>query len=1080
MKLSVVGLALLLVIFTASVAQAAPAPAPAWRLTSVAAPTNFTPGDTKNSYYQVEATNVGGAPTDGSPIVLTDVLPKGLTVKDVELLRKSKGIFPDLGPSACVTQTVAEVATVTCTVTEATPGAFEPARVYPSERFTLIIRVAVPVSLSGSLVNEASVAGGGAPGASNQKQNQADSDPAPPGFAEFAMETLGPDGKPMLEAGSHPFTLTTRFAANTELAPEGSAAPLLGAGGDLKDIRVALPPGLVGNPTAATKCAAKQFVAIETQIVEGTTYYQTDCPPSSAVGVIAIGQIEGLANQPRLGPVYNLVPPPGMPAQFGFQVAGFPIYIDTEVRSDSDFGVNAVLRNASQAKRITSAAVTLWGNPADSLHDRLRGACAEAGGECPGGVVDPKPFLRLPTSCALSLTAAMTLDTWLSPGERHSALWTEPAPTNCEVPPFDPSIVVQPTSQVADSPTGLDVDLHIPQNEEPEGISEADLRDVTVTLPEGLVVNPASAGGLTSCSAAEIGLLTPAGAAPPRFSKQPAACPNASKVGAVEVETPLLENPLKGGVFLAKQQENPFGSLIAIYVAVEDPLTGIVVKLAGEVTPDPVTGRLTTTFTNNPQLPFEDFKLDFFSGPRASLRTPASCGNYQTTTQLTPHTAPASSPPATPSSAFDISTGPAGGCPTGALAAHFSAGLTDATAGSYSPFVMRLTRADATGIFSALTVTPPQGLLAKLVGIPYCSDAAIAAASARTAPGQGAAEVSSPSCPAASRVGSTTAGVGAGPNPFYTGGSLYLAGPYKGAPISLAAVIPAVAGPFDLGVVVTRIALHVESETARVSAVSDPLPTIISGIPLDIRDVRVALDRPNFTLAPTSCAPKNVEATAFGTSGATLTLSQHFQASGCHKLGFGPKLRLKLRGGTKRGDYPALRAELRARKGDANIGKTSVALPHSEFLAQEHIVTICTRVQFAADQCPKGSVYGKARAFSPLLDEPLEGPVYLRSSANPLPDLVAAMDGQIEIDLVGKIDSVNEGIRTTFSTVPDAPVTKFVLAMRGGNKSLLTNSTNICRGVHRATVRMTAQNGKSRNFRPSLKASGCRKKPKKR
>jgi hypothetical protein len=1067
-----------LIVFLAAMAllpASAPAsstPAPSWRVTSLAAPTNFLPGDTKHDYYQVEATNVGAAPTDSTPIVITDELPAGLTVKGVKLLRKSKGVFPDIAGAACKTQTAGESSTVVCTIDESVPGAFKPALVMPSERISLVIRVATPASASGPLVNRVKVEGGGAPSRAAEATNQASKDPAPPGLAEYAIESLRADGLEADEAGSHPFSFVTRFAANTELAPEGSAAPLLGAGGDLKDVEVRLPPGLVGNPTVAPKCSAKDFVTVQTEVVEGTTYYQTACPDASAVGVIAIGQVEGATNQPSLGPIYNIEPPPGMPAQFGFQVAGNPLYLDTEVRSDSDFGVTAILRNSSQAKRVTAANVTIWGVPADPIHDPIRGNCAEAGGSCPAGI-EPLPFLRMPTSCAAPLLSTLSFDTWLTPGAFHQGTSTSPAPDECSQPEFDPSIEVATSSGVADSPTGFDVTLRIPQNEDPEGIGTADLRDATVTLPEGLLVNPASADGLASCSPAEIGMLTPVGQVPPRFSRSPAQCPDASKVGSVEVNTPLLEDPLRGAVYLGQQGANPFGSLLSIYIAVDDPTTGIDVKLAGKVEPDPVTGRLTTTFVANPQLPFEEFDLSFFPGARASLRTPPKCGTYAITTSLTPHTAPASGPPATPTSSFDVSTGPGGSCPSGALEPSFSAGLTNGSAGAYSPFALRLTRPDASGEFEALNAAPPQGVLAKLAGIPYCPEAGLQQAAARSNPGDAAAEIASPSCPGDSAVGTVTTGVGAGSSPFFTSGKLYLAGPYKGAPLSLAAIVPAKAGPFDLGVVVSRVALKVDSETAQVEAVSDPLPTILSGIPLDVRDLRVDLDRPQFTIAPTNCEQMAVQATVFGVDGSSKALADRFQVDGCRKLGFAPRLSLKLEGGTKRGDYPALQAVLRAKRGDANIGATSVALPHSEFLAQEHIVTICTRVQFAANQCPKGSVYGKARAFSPLLDKPLEGPVYLRSSSNDLPDLVAALRGQIPVDLVGRIDSFRGGIRTTFANVPDAPVSKFILSMKGGKKGLLSNSRNICRSVNKATVGMTGQNGKPHDFRPALQVAGC-------
>ncbi|HEY4561850.1 MAG TPA: hypothetical protein VIJ36_02670, partial [Thermoanaerobaculia bacterium] len=432
-------------------------------------------------------------------------------------------------------------------------------------------------------------------------------------------------------------------------------------------------------------------------------------------------------------------------------------------------------------------------------------------------------------------------------------------------------------------------------------------------------------------------------------------------------------------------------------------------------------------------------------------------------------------------SSFTVSADAKGApCPPERFSPAFGGATENPLAGTYSPFNLSFSREDGEVQLEGLAATLPPGLLGSLKGIPYCPEAALAAVSG--ALGAGAAQEASPSCPTASRLGTVTVGAGAGPNPFYTqSGKAYLAGPYKGAPLSLAVIAPAVAGPFDLGSVVVRNALRVDPESTQITAVSDPLPQILHGIPLDLRDVRVALDRPSFTLNPTSCDPMAIEATLTSTKGTSAERSERFQVGACKRLAFGPGLSLRLKGGTHRAQHPALRAVLRmpTKGANANIARTSVALPHSEFLAQAHIRTVCTRVQFAAGagngtECPKGSVYGHAAAISPLLDEPLEGPVYLRSSNHTLPDLVAALGGQIDVDLVGRIDSARDGgIRTTFATVPDAPVSKFVLSMQGGRKGLLENSTDLCRSPHRATVAMDAHNGKTADSRPVLRVR-CR------
>jgi hypothetical protein len=776
-----------------------------------------------------------------------------------------------------------------------------------------------------------------------------------------------------------------------------------------------------------------------------------------------------------------------MPAQFGFVAFGFPIYINTKLRSDSDYGISAYLANTPQTKRVSAARVSVWGAPADPSHDRQRGHCLnpQIGGSCPANLPQVKPFLRLPSSCDFPLPTTMSFDTWLHPGAFLASTETQAPPLGCTAPPFTPAIESKPTTNVADSASGLHFNLHLPQkdNEDPEGLGEADLRDTTVTLPPGLVVNPASANGREACSAAQIGLTTPIGQAAAHFSADPAQCPDAAKVGSVEVNAPAVDHPLPGSVYLAKQGENPFASLLAIYIAVNDPQTGVVVKLAGKVSPDPLTGQLTTTVTGSPQVPFEDFTFDFFEGARAPLRTPQTCATHTTTTAMVPWTAPEGLT-ANPSDSFAIANSPAGGaCPTSKdqlpNKPSFEAGTANPLAGAYSPFILKLARPDGSQELSGLNLTLPPGLSARFAGVAECSDAQLAAAKAREVPGQGAAEQANPSCPASSHLGTVTVGAGAGPAPFYVQGDAYLAGPYQGAPLSMAIITPAVAGPFDLGAVVVRAPLYVDPESAQ-GTVKSQFPTILQGIPLDIRSIAVKIDRPDFTLNPTSCEVKAVSGEAISVSGQSAPLTNRFQVGGCQNLAFKPKLALRLKGGSKRGAHPALTATLTyPSKGNySNIAKAVVALPHSEFLDTTHIKTICTRVQFAAKTCPKGSIYGHARAITPLFDKPLEGPVYLRSSSHPLPDLVVDLQGQVEVVLAGRVDSIHGGTRNSFEAVPDAPVTKFTLSLPAGKKSLLINSTNICRGSHKATAEFTAHNGKVLQARPELQAT-CKHKAKK-
>ncbi len=895
------------------------------------------------------------------------------------------------------------------------------------------------------------------------------------GLTELEVSSITESGAPEVQAGAHPFALVTELSTVGEEVPPGSGHiyPVQ----EMKDLRIAFPPGLVGKPTAAQRCTIVQFLA---------SGEKTDCPDDSAVGVaeITYGGGEGDSHTAQAA-LYNLTPAFGSVARLGFVVENLaPVMLNVKVNPEPPHNVIATASNITQEVFFDAAKTTVWGVPASPAHDAQRGNCLKDGGTCPASG-EEVPFLSLPTDCTAPLSFGFEADSWQNPSppgvpypfqatatvQDESNPPNDLSPSGCANLKFEPTLEARPTTNVADAPSGLHVDLHVPQPDEvtePGALRQADLRQTVVTLPPGLVINPSAANGLGSCSEEQIGYLGKheAGA--------PAGCPDSAKIGTAEVNTPLIDHPLEGSVYVATPYANPFGSLLAIYVAIDDPVTGIVVNLPGEIQPDPVTGQIRAAFTDTPQLPFEDFKLEFNKGPHAPLRTPAVCREYATASTMTPWTAPEGSA-VSDSDPWAISAAPGGGaCPGsgGALpnSPQLEAGSATPTAGAFGPLVVHLRRDDDSQEFSQLTLSPPPGLLARLVGVPYCSEEAIAAAAAKS----GSEEQESPSCPAVSRVGSVNIAAGAGPSPYWVHGEVYLSGPYNGAPLSLAVITPAVAGPFDLGTVVVRVALRVDPETARITAVSDRIPAILAGIPLDVRSINMSVDRPNFALTGTSCDPSSFTGQLVSTLGNSASLTEPYQLAECRRLAFKPKLSLRLFGQTHRGAHPKLRAVLRMPVGgQANVARAAVALPHSEFLEQAHINTICTRVQFAVKACPKGSVYGYAKAWSPLLDQPLRGPVYLRSSDHTLPDLVASLDGQIHVDLVGRIDSVHDGIRTTFDSVPDAPVSKFILNMRGGGKGLLVNSTDICRGRHAASATFTAQNGKTRQLHPALRNGRC-------
>ncbi len=901
------------------------------------------------------------------------------------------------------------------------------------------------------------------------------------GLTNSGVSFTGLGGAPVVKAGIHPDTFTTEIEMNTRSVSAGEEVE-----GAARDIVVHFPMGFAGTPNPVPPCESALFAQIALDPDGGANNSgHTNCPAGSIIGKATVNVSEGAKNpsERELVPVFNLVPPPGAASKIGFIIKGSAAVVETFLSTKAPYHLVSRATTIPNFLQFNGAEINLWGVPGDSVHDPDKQChLREPSKTCPS--LPDVPFVTLPRTCAGPLQTTFEADSWEAPG-----VWTDPVVTEtnglegCEELEFGPQIGSMPTSAAAESPTGLDFELGVddPGLIEAGGTADSDLRKAVVTLPEGVTTNPSIASGLSACTLAQYESETV-------DSERGTGCPESSKIGSVEVETPLLQadagglEVLPGSVYVAKQGDNPFGNLLTIYVVIKHPRLGILVQAAGRVEPDPVTGQLRTTFDDLPQLPFSDFRFHFREGQRAPLITPATCGRFTTTATLYPWAEGV--PVVQEADSFTIGSG-ANGAPCATSRDQLpnrpslSAGTLDPEAGAHSPFVFNLSREDGSQQLQSITATLPDGLTGKLAGIPYCSEAQIGQAQARGGEGQGALELAQPSCPLASRVGTVTVAAGAGSQPYHVEGSAYLAGPYKGAPLSLAIVTPAIAGPFDLGVVAVRTALRVDPETARITAVSDPIPTILHGLPLVVRSVSLDMGRPSFMLNPTGCEPKSIEASATSVLGQAATLSQYFQASDCGALGFKPKLALKLNGGTKRGDNPALRATASFPTGFfANTARVRVALPHSEFLDQEHIRTICTRVQFAADQCPKGSIYGTAKATTPLLDQPLSGPVYLRASSNPLPDLVADLRGQVQVALVGKIDSVNGGIRTTFAATPDVPVRSFVLSMRGGRKGLLINSTDICRGTHRARASFVAHNAKAVSWRPAMRAQ-CKPKPRK-
>jgi len=914
-------------------------------------------------------------------------------------------------------------------------------------------------------------------------------------FVTFGMygesfEVIDEAGNPFTQAGGHPYELRTSFHVNWSENVGGnryaeSDHPEDAPTGNLKTVINELPPGLIGNPMATPKCTRAQVIKYH-------------CSGADQVGRMTVNEAAvsggGFHSAGYRAGIYNVVPPKGIAAEFDANIEQHvTIHIDARLRSGKDYGVTAESIGNSALTGVSEVFVHLWGVPADPSHDAER-ECPEPSGvgrykPCSANEPQLRPFLRNPTSCVGPLSTVLAADSYQSPGLFDEHTLPIEGNTGCDKPPFTPSIYAAPSTDATDSPSGLSFDLHVPQPEEAQGVAESDVKNASVTFPPGLTVNPSSADGLAACSEAQVGFTgfaelnktSEPGVRTPQFTPLPAQCPDASKLGTVEVDTRLLNHPLVGSIYLAKQGENPFGSLLAIYIAIYDPVTGVVVKLPGEVKADPTTGQLTTTVDQNPQVPFEDFKISLFDDPkRAALTTPATCGTFTTTSTLTPWSGGA---PASPSNGFEISSGGGGGsCPATApqepFAPSFSAGTYSPIAGTYSPLVLKFAREDGDQQLSAVDVTLPEGLLGKLAGIERCSEAAIEAAQGRTKLGEGRLEVEHPSCPSGSEIGLVNVGVGSGAQ-FYVRGHAYLAGPYEGAPYSVVAIAPATAGPFDLGVVVVRSGLFIDPSSARVTVKSDPFPTMLYGIPVDVRSVSVQATRPQFTLNPTSCAKMSVTGTIVSTQGASANVSSPFQVGGCNNLPFKPSFAASSSAIVSRKEGASLTVHVTSAAGQANIAKVHVDLPKQLPARIDTLKLACLEAVFAANPaaCPEGSRVGVATAATPLLVNPLSGPAYLVSHGGAaFPDVEIVLQGEgVTVVLDGKTNIKNGITESSFETVPDAPIDSFTLSLPAGPHSILgaPGLSSLCGQKLAMPTTLTAQNGLVLQQSTKIAVTGC-------
>ncbi|HEX5309493.1 MAG TPA: hypothetical protein VFW38_10495 [Solirubrobacteraceae bacterium] len=1051
---------------------------PRWTITSVAGPTNFAPssgskceeGSTDCDVFVVTATNVGGESTSGT-VTIADALPSGVeatAVNQTAATQTPNGEAYTKGSISCPSPPL--TSTIECTY---------PGQVAPGDTLTITVTVAVTTATEGQqLENEAVVSGGGTASASTSEQihvpTSISSEEAPFGVAAFFVApSTG-------QAGAYP-NLTTSFSPTRSEANKPTSDP--------RDIGVDLPPGLIGNPLAVPRCSISYV-------------RRTLCPEDTAVGVATVtlgGQKPGISGEPYVALVYNITPYPGEPAAFAFQlVEGIAtVRLDTSLseNANGEYLVHAAAQELSESAPLTFSSLTLWGSPAnfnapgpyESPESRIEGEEEEkvtfGGSSSHSGLVTP--FLRSPTACAGPMQSILQTDSWQeTAGAFKSATSLLPSSTEgftgCDLlsPLFTPAIAVRPVSSPespelapgvfqAGTPSGYDIELSVPQGHNARTLAVPDLKEATVTLPAGVVVSPSAANGLLACSDAQFDKSSTAEAA---------SCPQESQIGTVTVKTPLLEETLNGQVFVGEPEcglcgpgDAAAGNLLRLFLQIQEQSGQYVrVKLAGHTAIDQQTGQLTTTFANDPQVPFEVLSLKLKGGEDAPLASPSACGVATSTSRLVPWSSNATEPLAVePSSSFQV-----GGCSTPGFSPAFSAAMVgSASGGAYSPFAVTFSRSDHDQYLGAITVRMPPGVLGAVSHVAQCPEA----------------QANAGTCPQSSEIGEVTAGVGPGNQPYYvSGGRAYLTGPYAGAPFGLSIVVPAKAGPFTLagttgnGSVVVRASIAIDPHTAALTITSAAPPTELDGIPLQIKTVSIDVNRPQFTLNATNCQAMSVTASVGSSQGATADVSAPYQAHDCATLPFDPSFVVSTQGATSRADGASLNVKVNERPGDADIQKVEVSLPK---LLPSRVSTLnhaCTERQFTADPagCPAGSRVGTATARTPLLNAPLNGPAYFVSHGGAaFPDLDIILQGEgVTIMLVGNTE-IKGGITfSRFRTLPDTPVSSFELSLpEQSNSALAAPSGNLCGQDLVMPTTIVGQNGAQAKRSTRISITGCSK-----
>jgi hypothetical protein len=1086
---------------------------PWWHLSTNIRPASIAPGG--EGTVVVQAVNLGDAETSG-PIVLSDLLPPGLRVQEEEVAGKlvpkvSFFAFSHLTGNEDLTKAsffglpldLCSIGAheVSCGTKSKNPSLNQPpfteppfttepffinllgvAPLQPYEDLELRISVKDEGAASGA-PNEAEVTGGGASTARLRRPVSISAEAPTFGAEDFTMVPEEAGGGVDVQAGSHPYQLTSTFALNQSSDPEHPPALA-------RNLKFNLPAGLIGNATLLPQCSDLDFKHV---VLGGE---ENLCPADTAVGVASVTIFE--PQQLRLAtfpvPIFNLVPARGEPARFGFELASTPVALDTSVRTGSDYGVSVSVSNISELAAFISTTVSFWGVPGDKVHDSARGwSCLVSGHwssrnlPCIGSSQShPAPFLTMPTSCALPFSASVEGVSWTTPLKPQALALARTeydlkdafehplGISGCNQLAFEPSIEVQPDITSASTPTGLSVHVRVPQEVSlsANGLASSSIKDTTVALPDGVLTNPSGADGLQACSEPQIGFQQIAPDGTDLFTPgigEPF-CPDASKIGTVEFKVPVVENPLKGSIYLATQNQNPFGSLIAMYIVAKDPVSGVLLKLAGEVKLNETTGQITTIFKNSPQAPLEEATFSFFGGDRAPLATPSRCGAYTTQASFAPWS---ESPPRNTSSTFQITTGPNGGpCPNPLpFSPTLAAGTSNIQAGAFSPLSTTISRADGNQDIKTVQLHMPPGLSGILAGIPLC----------------GEAQANAGTCSQASQIGKTTVSVGLGGDPFtVTGGQVFLTTAYKGAPFGLSIVNPAKAGPFDLGKVIVRAKVEVDPHTTALTVTTDQIPHILQGIPLQIKHVNVTIDRPGFTFNPTNCSPLKLTGAIASVEGASAAVETPFQITNCAALKFAPKFSVSTSGKTSKAKGASLSVKLTYPKGPqgtyANIAKTKVSLPKQLPSRLTTLQKACTAQVFdrSPANCPAASIVGRAKVITPLLPVPLSGPAYFVShGGEAFPDLTIVLKGSgaydITVELVGSTQIKNGITTTTFKAVPDAPFSSFELTFPQGPHSALAANANLCRSKLAMPTEFTAQNGAVVTRKTPIKVTGCKK-----